>query len=263
MTRKFDQKFTDFPLCFLTIGKDAFIKNINAWIIIRHLVNHDPTFEFEFADAEYHNLPSKIEIDKRILSAALELNIPTGEITDLKAKFKELKNLYINFKSKYGEDAYCRIGNQLLSEVQNSSFDWDMFRIYCAIHSTIGKKGFYARICKKQILIRMNGYKSNAVLAGSKSEIKFISRYKLDKLIDVLELKKMFSKVTVFKRLTYYSTRYSTSKLKEVVRIRVLENKKKKLKLRQRLWNIKLVEELKELEQMRIKENKFGNNRYN
>jgi hypothetical protein len=258
--RKFDKRFTDFPLCFLSIGKHSFIKQINAWVLFKYIISQDSYFEFEFADSEYNNTSLRELVNNKILTAAEELKIAPGALNEFKTNYKILDSLYSDFRSNYGEDAFCRIGHQLITEVRKDLFDWDLFRTYCAIHSIIGKKRYYARVCKKQILIRMNGFKSEKLHHIYKQEISFISRYKLDKLIELLELKKMINKVTVLNRLTYYSTRYSKKKLMEVVQHKLIMNKKRKLKLEEHLWNRKLADELTAIDKSRIEN---SNMRYN
>ena len=119
------------------------------------------------------------------------------------------------FESRYGKDAYFRIGRDLLMDAYLGKISEREIRIYAAIRSVLGANKQYVRITLERISYRMLGYKTREAFIDSRIEpiTKWKIRTSTKKLVD----RGLIVSFTNKSRYTYYSTRLTLDELIETV----------------------------------------------
>jgi len=131
--------------------------------------------------------------------------------------YDSLRSYLFSYKLKYGEDAYCRIGKQILEETKRKVFDEKNFRFLCALSSVLGKKSLFKRVTKEILAVRMLGYKTKDICCAELVSPKILSRGQIDRLTKRISGKELFSKFTYSNRITFYSTKLNTEELRLAV----------------------------------------------
>jgi len=228
-----------FPLCCLNYDKD--IKNTAELIISYGIVEFGKKLESEIelyeGDTnrindyiEKNNLINEYdEADNFLILSAIKLSIDIPDLYYTKMKHSKLINYIRIYESKHGKDAKVKVHKSLLFEVRDGIFDERMFRVYCAVVSSIGDNIFW-RIVIDTIAVRMLGFKSKKICSIEKSKYKKLTARQVKTTIDKLSEtgKNFFAMRTYRNRQTFYSTKLRGIEFDEVLTERLALNKAKK-----------------------------------
>ena len=197
------------------------IKNIIDFSLVNEALKiPDEALESIFDEA------SQIEVKRwnpddpthqRILITCSRKGLTVYDCFSVYNSYKSETEYLDEFKLKFGNDMWTRIGVDIAWDTLKGNFDYDLFAILCAVNGILGTKEAYKRITLDRIRAAMNGYKKypiykEIIQSGNLSEnnlskIKDRTLYrKLDKLSDM----NFFLKYTYKKRQTFYSTRIAT-----------------------------------------------------
>ena len=236
MNRKFDGIFLEFPLSSLIyVAEDKNrIGDIISWCIVNH------------ANKLFCG-PEK----QRILDAAKFLGVTIPSIKNTLNNYHEFESFISNTLSK---DAYCRIGKKLMFESRDGIFDFNQFRVLCAIQSILGKKKKFARITYDRIRYAMQGYRSRTLFFETMPVVKLLTDRQLKRIVDILHSKKFISKFTYGRRQIYFSTRLEDEELIEAVKQSKIYWQKNKLQLKDKIASAEIK---KELDYLRLETNYF------
>jgi hypothetical protein len=161
-------------------------------------------------------------------------------------KIHENVSRYIsNFVFRNGKDSYAAIGKNLAFECRDGGFNFEHFKILCAINSIIGKKKKFVRITYDRIRFAMSGYRSKGIFEVEKPRIDLLTDKQLKNRIEFLNAKKFFPKFTYAKRQIYYSTKIdSNEELREAVKTSKIFWARKKLQLEDNAATMDIKKEL-------------------
>ena len=244
--RKLSKKMLSFPLCCLSMKcKDLPIRIINYGVYLYAKTKYK---EFQKLPSLLKETPSWFNENEdshwKLLLSSQELNFRIEDLHKFEERVEETDSYIKQFQSKYGSDAFCLIGKELLYEVHRNSFDMELFRVICAINSVLGRKK-YARITKKTIRHRMQGYKTMEVLESENQfGLEMSSDRVLGRKIEILIDKKFITKFTYNKRQSYYSTRLSYEDLVGVVKNNKVSRAKRKLHIDDWKESQKIIDEI-------------------
>lgn len=231
--RTFDKIFLEFPLSCLSYPTNK-VESILAYCILKESRNIKTLYVNDVNKICDEFFP--VDFDEKdkwcllITIAAFKLKIKIKSFARIK-ELGSLMKIYVhNYTEKYGDDAYCRVGKDLLMDTLHKRFDYNCFAVLCAISSVLGKRSEYKRITKSKIAYRMLGYKSKEIfICENGNRVNILTKRQIERIIKKLHSKGFFGKFTYAKRITYYSTRLDDEQLRK----RVLQNKlmveKKKL----------------------------------
>jgi len=260
MERNFNKIFFQFPLCLLTISndKEEIINSIISYCIVEKALSYkydvldisdfgfdedtiqDELYDYDF-DEPFHN---------KILKAADFFSIKLGSIKRNINTHEKLRKFISDFQFKSGKDSFAAIGKELAFDCRDKGFNFEHFKILCAINSIIGKKKKFVRITYNRIRYAMYGYRSKTIFGKVGPNITLLSDKQLKNRIEFLNAKKFFSKFTYARRQIYYSTRItSDEELREAVKNSKLYWAKKKLQLEDTSGTNEIKKELQKLKQ--------------
>jgi len=201
----------------MNYNEEELVNHIISYCIARRSHKIDTQIEkrIYYYEGEFpEDFDPDSETDCQILLAGKELSIIVSEIQSTKERFSNVTNFIQEYEYKYGKDAYCRIGKNLLFETRDGKFQYKSFTVLCAIQSIIGKRKPFIRITKDRIRYRMWGYKSKDIAQMEMNgEQSLLTDRQLKRIIDFLHAKKLFSKFTYARRQTFYSTRLAYEEL--------------------------------------------------
>lgn len=242
--KKFSKKYLNFPLCCLTYPGKNYLDLVIAYSVVKYSQKIEESLDPRLCryDKDYpHGFDDSNEEHIKILLGAAELNEKIQSIPYLLDRFELMDKHVTEFEDKYGNDAYCSIGKELIYETKNKIFSEELFRILCAIQSVLGKKTQFSRITKETIRFRMWGYKSKKIFeAKNPSDIKLFTDRVIGKRIELLVAKGFVTKFTYAKRETYFSTRLSEDELIEKVRDKKIYWAKRNLNTKEQIESEKI-----------------------
>jgi len=229
-----DKVFLEFPLSALAFLKNdkAKLDYIISWCVV--------TLANSFSGGESHK--------EKVDAAADYLNI-SGSTYKLRCnRFQALQTHIQIFTQSFGKDAYCRMGKSLIFETKDGGFDFNQFRLLCAISSIIGKKKKFVRITYERIGYRMLGYKDKASFQSFQINSQIPTYKQLRRLVEILHAKKFFSKFTYSNRQMFFSTRLSDEELREKVKESKIYWMKKNKSIEDRKFTEIIKSELEKIE---------------
>lgn len=219
--REFDSIFLEFPLCALSFPTDEKVATIISYCILKNAKRVTYFNKKMLSKISEEWIPNDFDIDDTlacmILHSALELKIRINSISEVREQYDELHNYISNFEIKFGKDAFCRIGKELINQTKEGLFEYNKFSILCAISSVLGKHALYKRITKDRISYRMLGYKSLDIYKNLNKNEKLPTRRQIERLVNILHAKEFFGKFTYARRITYYSTKLNDDELRKAV----------------------------------------------
>lgn len=219
--REFDKVFLEFPLCLLSFLDKRRLEMILSFCVVENSKKIKLFDKKTFSRIDEDLLPNDFDIDDLsgciITISALQMKTKIQSIELAKQDHSLLHAYFFDYKNKYGEDAYCRIGKQILEETKRKIFNEKGFRFLCALSSILGKKSLFKRVTKDMLAVRMLGYKSKYVYEAELSKEKIISRGQMERIIKKLNEKELFTKFTFGNRVTFYSTKLSSDELRLAV----------------------------------------------
>ncbi len=224
VTMKRDEILLEFPLCCLAMDyiEEDIISHIISYCVVRRSHKIDTQIEkrIEYYTGKFpEDFNPESETDCQILLASKELGLSISTIQINNKRFSNVSNFIQEYEYKYGKDAYCRIGKNLLFETRDGKFQYKSFTVLCAIQSIIGKRKPFTRIIKDRIRYRMVGYKSKDIAHKEMNgEQLLLTDRQLGTIINFLYTKQFFSKFTYARRQTFYSTRLTDEELREEVK---------------------------------------------
>ncbi len=237
-----DKTFFQFPLCLLTISKDRdeIINNIISYCVCEKALSYkydvnnisefgydEDTIQKKFYDYDFNN-----PLHNKILKAANFFTITLGSIGRNIKTHEKVSKFISNFEFRNGKDSFAAIGKNLAFECRDKGFNFEHFKILCAINSIVGKRKKFVRITYSRIKYAMHGYRSKVIYEKEKANVDLLSDKQLKHRIDFLNAKKFYSKFTYARRQIYFSTRInSDEELREAVKKSKLFWAKKKMQL--------------------------------
>jgi hypothetical protein len=249
--RTFDKKFLEFPLCCLSFQDEKLIDKIISYSLVRY------SYKIEIGlDARIDKYPGKFpyKFDDlsqdhwKIILAAEELGISIHNMENTIGNYVVLDFHITEYEDKYGNDAWCRIGKQIIFETRDKKFNEEYLRILCAIQSILGKVKKKARITKNRIRFRMFGYKNEEIfLHENPQHFSLLTDRQIGNRIYLLHSKQFISKFTYAKRQTYYSTQLTDEELMEEVKKEKLFHAKRKMNLADDLKTSEIKTEIENL----------------
>lgn len=235
--------------------KEEMINNIISYCLIEKA----NTYEYDVLDISEFGFDEDTVEDKlndydrdnplhnKILKSANFFSISLGGI-EHNIKRHEKVSKHINyFTAKYGKDSYTAIGKNLAFDCRDKGFNFDHFKLLCAINSILGRKKKFARITYDRILYAMNGYRSKTIYEKEQPKIKLLSSKQLRSRIEFLHAKKLFSKFTYRNRQIFYSTQLDDEQLKLAVKNSKIFWAKKKMQIVDRQFSDEIKSELDDL----------------
>lgn len=202
--------FLEFPLFFLTlITNKEDLEKITRWCIVDNALRRNDLPIQRFKQLKQEKLPKDFKSNpwyKSILMSANELKINYQSFIEVMDIYFELDQALELYQNKYGKDAICRIGRDLIFETIEGKSALDLFKVLCAIQSILGKDIYMKRITKEFIRYRMHGYKSKKIMMKENPDLVLMTDKMLTYRIDKLHRKNFISKLTLKRRLSYYST---------------------------------------------------------
>lgn len=228
-----DGIFFDFPLCSIRYIKEdrSLIDYIISWCIVIHANNlEDGTHK------------------ERVNSSARYLGVVLGNYSDTMERYNLLNKSIQSQLKLSGKDSYCRMGKMLTFEARDGQFDFNQYRVLCAIHSILGKKKKFVRITYDRIRYAMHGYRSKELFLKSAPNVDLFTDRRLKYIIDILHSKKFFSRFTYGRRQIYYSTMLDDDeKLRDAVKLSKIYWQKTKLRLEDKVATAEIKKELEYL----------------
>lgn len=197
--------------------------------------NGNEALELEADDAiDGYNLPDDFQEDdpfhKSFVLAVYRKGINSPSIKHNLKRHKEFKKYFTVFEQRFGNDAWCYFPKDILFDVRDNKFDYDLFSLICAVGSCIPTKYQYRHITKDQIAVRMKGCKTEKI----RNEL-FSRRYqnsfppdlapktelmhpkKVERLRNEACERGFFRCYTYRQRTTYYSTKLGQKELVQAV----------------------------------------------
>lgn len=208
-------EFLEFVLCVLSYPEKDDKKLL---IMILHYSM------IEKIDKEFINKKERLEELNKMIKRLQDYNDKKIVIQN----HKLIKNYVDEFVNKYGEQPYCRIGEDFFREVIQGKFDPLTFRILCSVTAVQGKKSKWKIISKERMKSAIFGYKSIAVYNNENKRVKSISDYQIRERVKNLRTKNIISYITLF-RNSYYSTFITQKQLSDIAEERYNKNLLKKL----------------------------------
>ena len=137
----------------------------------------------------------------------------------VKDDYKPLAQFAKKWEKRHGSDATVRIDAQWVIEAKYDKFSYDELAVLVAIYSKIGSKKGPVRITQDEIWRRSLGYKSERVFREETGGSGVCCRPRqVRTIIERLDERNFFARITFARRQTFYSHRLSREKLAELVR---------------------------------------------
>jgi hypothetical protein len=180
----------------------------------------------EFLEIRAENLPRFFNHqDPRHLAAicgADKTGVHLGSLDCILKQHDALKTFCHGFEERHGPDARVRLKSSLVFEARDrGGITPRELWVLAAIYSVIGRKQGPVRITQDRIRCRALGYKIQAIMAAELSQrmdgAKPLSEWQLRSLLDCLQARKFFARVTYGRRLSYFSHRMSEKELRKAV----------------------------------------------
>lgn len=215
--REFDKIFFEFPLCLLSYQDKRYLEMIMHYFIVENSKKIKLFDKKLFSRINSELLPKDFDIEDLrgciITISAFQLKVTLISIELAKQDHSLLQTYLFNYKSKYGDDAYCRVGKTIFEETKRKVFDESSFKFLCALSSILGKKSLFKRITKEGLAIRMLGFKTKEIYLAENCNTKIFSRGQMERLTTRLNERCFFTKFTYSNRITYYSTKLDYEEL--------------------------------------------------
>jgi hypothetical protein len=180
----------------------------------------------EFLDARTGKLPRGFKrFDRRHLAAvcgADKTDVSLGSLDYMRKQHMALAIFRQDYEQRHGSDALVRLKTDLVFEARDGVgiIPRELW-VLAAIYSIIGRKQGPVLITQDRIRCRALGYKTQAVMAAELSRredgAKPLSDWQLRSLLDRLQARKFFARVTYGRRLSYYSHRMTEKELRKAV----------------------------------------------
>jgi hypothetical protein len=185
---------------------------------IQRAVTKNPINNFDCGD----------DLHDYIVFASLRYGIKIFDIKILLNKHKAIINFISYYENQYGKDARVKVHRDLILETRDGKFDYNLFRLYCAVKSILGKKPF-CRITSDRLMYRMLGYKSKEVFERECCSDRLLSRRKIDLRVNKLVNKKFVDTITYRKRIKFYSTQFKGKPFEDLLKDSLALSKANKL----------------------------------
>ncbi len=242
MEREFGKIFFQFPLCLLSISKDKeeIISSIISYCIVEKALSYKYDVldieEFGFDEDTIQDELFDYDIDNplhnKVLKSANFFGLELGSIGRNIKTYEKVSKYISDFQIRNGKDSYAAIGKELAFDCRDKGFNFEQFKILCAINSIVGQKKKFVRITYDRIKYAMHGYRSKTIYEKEKPNFDLLTDKQLKNRIEFLNAKKFFSKFTYARRQIFYSTRInSNEELRDAVKASKLFWAKKKLQL--------------------------------
>jgi hypothetical protein len=225
------QRYFHFPLCALHFGAD--VGNRLNCIISFGCVDLGKKQWQRFNSTEkelrrsvlpsLHTCRCPIDLAKdehlQVVAGAERLHITIRNIQRVLDKHAMLSRFIKEFETRYGTDARVRIRADWVFEVRDGKgMSYQELAVLAAIYSKIGASRRPVRILRDDIWQRAHGFKSDWVFRQEMNgRTPFVTCRQVRSIIDRLDARKFFARVTYARRQTYYSHRMSAKELNEAV----------------------------------------------
>jgi len=214
--------YVHFPLCFLNFDKD--LTKTSDYIISYGICNYairlrDEQIEYSedvisdfITENKLNYLDIRSSFNCYLILACKNMDvIPGYEVIKRYEKINSYHNRFINV---YGNDCFVRVHKNILFDVKDKKFNPDLFRVYSAVLSYMGKKK-YVRIVYSNIKLRAQGFKSNKIKV--KPVLNELTIKQIRNLIKKLKDKNLMTVYTFKNRYIYYSTKLSEEELTMII----------------------------------------------
>jgi hypothetical protein len=222
------QPYFQFPLCLLSTVEDVRrgVNNIILFACVDIGKKRWETFSADERQALRSVLPSEsvcqCSVDPtsdeqlQALVGCEYLQITTFNIKGMLARHARLSRFVKEFEEKHGIDARVRIRKDWLFEVRdNRGMSYHELAVVAAIYSKIGASERPVRITREEIWWRALGYKSQSVFRAEDDggHVLGPTERQVRSIIERLQSRNFFARITFGRRQTYYSNRMSTKEL--------------------------------------------------
>ena len=155
----------------------------------------------------------------QVVAGAERLQIIIRNVERVLADHATLSRFIKEFEARHGTDAQVRIRTHWVFETRNGKgMSYQELAVIAAIYSKIGASRRPVRILRDDIWKRAHGFKSDRVFREEMNgQRPFVTRRQVRSIIDRLDARKFFARVTYARRQTYYSHRMSAKELSEAV----------------------------------------------
>jgi hypothetical protein len=226
------QPYLQFPLCLLSTAEDV-------WVGLDHIISFAcvevgkkrwETFSADERQALRSILPSasvcQCSIDPtsdeqlQAVAGCEYLRITVLNIKGILAGHARLSRFVKEFEDRHGTDAQVRIRRDWFFEVRdNRGMSYHELAVVAAIYSKIGESRRPVRITREEIWWRALGYKSQSVFRAEDDggHVLGPTERQVRSIIERLQSRNFFARITFGRRQTYYSNRLSTKELADEI----------------------------------------------
>jgi hypothetical protein len=148
------------------------------------------------------------------------LRIRIFNIKGMLADHARVSRFVKEFEDRHGTDARVRIRTDWLFEVRdNKGMSYQELAVLAAIYSKIGASRRPVRITREEIWWRALGYKSQSVFRAEDDggHVLGPTERQVRSIIERLQSRNFFARITFGRRQTYYSNRLSTKELADEI----------------------------------------------
>jgi hypothetical protein len=149
-------------------------------------------------------------------------NLTLGSPQFSLSRHAALSDFCDTFQQRHGADAVVRLKKDLVFEARDGGgITPRELYVLAAIYSVIGRKQGPVLITQDRVRCRALGYKTKTVMAAElprrKDGAQPLSNWRLRSLLDRLQARKFFARVTYGRRLSFYSHRMREGELRQAV----------------------------------------------
>ncbi|WP_445665598.1 hypothetical protein [Fodinibius sp. AD559] len=175
--------------------------------VLKNIAQYFPPDEIQFRDYVFMGMDFWLEEE---------------ELVELTKYYRAIqRELYQDEKLVKGKSPTIRLRFDLLEDFKNGSFSANLFQVYCAILSVVGRKRV-CRITYDHIQYRAAGYRSKNIytkcLKMGEKEAEFLTKKQISYAVDKLEEKSLLATLLYKNRLKYYSVRLNIDELYQAVK---------------------------------------------
>ena len=152
------------------------------------------------------------DFNSYILMACKIIGVTIGSLDATKTRHSKLNSFIDDYEKKHGKDCKVKINKDMLFDTRDGKIDFELFSLYCAIKSVLGKKEF-SRITNETLRYRMLGFKKKSIYDSrikSKHKDNLLTDFQIAQRVIKLQERGLINYVTHRRRLKMFTTKYVT-----------------------------------------------------
>jgi len=152
------------------------------------------------------------DFNSHILMACKIMGVEIGSIEATKTRHSKLNSFIDDYEKRHGKDCKVKIHKGMLFDARDGKIDFELFSLYCAIKSVLGKREF-SRITNETLRYRLLGFKKKSIYdsrAKSKHKDNLLTDFQIAQRVIKLQERGLINYVTHRRRLKMFTTKYGT-----------------------------------------------------